>query len=200
MPLRAPRVLSAPVAVVAMAVLVAWAGCGGGDEAAPPPERPRETVDKLPKLPAGWHEYVNHQAGFAIGRAPGWRAQHHGAGTLLRSPDRLVAISISAERTTEAIDFPLDKYAFQAAEALPGFKGLKVRRPHRFKAQYNAQAVEATGRSKHGVRQELLFIAMRRDHVATYAVLVAGNAEKDTRFYTAEALRMVRTLRGRPVA
>jgi hypothetical protein len=194
MRLRGPRLVSAIVALVG---LIGQVGCG--DDEAAPPEHRKETVDKLPKLHPGWHEYVNHRAGFAIGRAPGWRAKRDGATTLLRSPDRLVAISISADRTGEAIEFPLDDYAYEAAMDLPGFPRLDVNRPHRFKAQYNSQAVEAKGRAKGGVRQSLLFIAMRRDHVATYAVLVASNADRNTRFYENEALRIVRTLRGRPI-
>jgi hypothetical protein len=194
MRLRGARLGSAIVALVG---LIGLLGCGDDEPA--PPEHRTETVDKLPKLPPGWHEYVNHRAGFALGRAPGWRAKRDGGGSLLRSPDRLVAISISADRTREAIEFPLGEYALEAAKALPGFHDLHVKRPRRFKAQYNSQAVEAKGRAKGGVRQSLLFIAMRRDHLATYPVLVASNAERDTRFYEDEALRIVRTLRGRPI-
>jgi hypothetical protein len=185
-------------AIVAAAALAGAVGCGG-DDGPEPPEHRTETVDKLPKLPVGWHKYVNHRAGFAIGRAPGWRAEREGASTLLRSPDQLVAISISADRTTEAVEFPLDDYAEQALEALPRFDHLKSRKAHRFEARYQAEAVEATGRSRGGLRQQLTFIAMRRKHLATYAVLVARNAERNTRFYEREALRMVRTLRGRPI-
>jgi hypothetical protein len=194
MRLRGSRLISAIVALVG---LIGLAGCGD-DEPAPAPEHRKETVEKLPKLPPGWHRFVNRRAGFAIGRAPGWRAKRDGATTLLRSPDRLVAISISADRTGEAIEFPLGDYAREAAKALPGFHHLDVRRPHRVKAHYNSQGVEAKGRSKGGVRQNLLFIAMRRDHLATYAVLIASNADRKTGFYENEALRIVRTLRGRP--
>ena len=180
-----------------LAVAALAAGCGSDDPE--PPQRPAETVDKLPKLPPGWKPYVNHRAGFAIGRAPGWRPRRRGTTTLLTSPDRLVAVSISADRSSEAIEFPLDDYAEQATEALR-FGHIDARRPHRFKADYNAEAVEATGRTRSGPRQRLTFIALRRDHVATYAVLVARNAERDTRYYDQEALRMIRTLRGRPVS
>ena len=187
------RLLSA---LIAIAGLVGMAGCGGDD--AVPRERPPETVDKLPKLPPGWKPYVNHRAGFAIGLAPGWSVRRGGSATLLMSPDRLVAVSISADRTTEAIEFPLDDYAEQATEALV-FNHVDAGKAHRFEAHYNAEAVDATGRARSGLRQRLTFIAMRRDHVATYAVLVARNAERDTRYYEQEALRMIRTLRGRPV-
>jgi hypothetical protein len=180
--------------LAALAVLFA---CGSDDPE--PRERPPETVDKLPKLPNGWHEYVNRRAGFAIGRPPGWRAERKGPATLLRSPDQLVAISISADRTTEAVEFPLAEYARGAVKALPHLERLKVGRTRPFKSHYRAQAASATGQTKDGLRQRLLFVAVRRDQLVTYAVLIARNVEKDSRFYNREGLRLVRTLRGRPV-
>jgi hypothetical protein len=184
--------------LAALSLIVAVGACGDDDGEPAAPERPRETVDKLPKLPEGWKQYVNRQVGFAIGRPPGWRAEHRGNSTLLRSPDRLVAVSIAADRTFDAVGFPLDDYVVQATEALPRFKRLKVGRPRKFRDEYPAQAVGATG-IKDGVRQELLFIALRRRGVVTYPILVARNAEKRSGYYQAEALRMVRTLRGRPL-
>jgi hypothetical protein len=170
-----------------------------GEDEPDPPERARETIDKLPRLSAGWHKYTSHEAGFAIGRPPGWAVERQDSATLLRSPDQLVAVSISADRTSEALEFPLDEYAAQAAEALPGLRDLTVGRARRFDAHYPARAVEATGKTKQGVRQRLLFVVMRREGFAAYAVLIARNAEKDSGYYAQEARRMVRTVRGRPV-
>jgi hypothetical protein len=186
--------------LAAIAILCVSLGVAACAEDEPPasPERPRETVDKLPKLPQGWKPYVNRQVGFAIGRAPGWHAVHRGASTLMRSPDHLVAVSISADRTLEAVGFPLDDYVEQAAEALPRFRKLEVGRPRPFRDEYPARAVGAEG-VKDGVRQRLLFVALRRRGVVTYPVLVARNAEKKSGYYAGEALRMVRTLRGRPL-
>lgn len=194
MGLRGPR---PAVAFVVLVGLVGAGGCGSDEPEPTPPST--ETVDELPKLAEGWKPYVNHRAGFAIGRPPGWRAEERGAATLLRSPDQLVAVSISADRTTDAIEFPLDEYALGAAEALTGFEDLEVEKPRPFEARYDAEAVAATGETKGGVRQRLEFIAMRRGSLATYAVLIARNAEEESGFYAHEALRIVRTLRGRPI-
>jgi hypothetical protein len=193
----APAATRVFAVLAALCLVVAIAACGDEDEPAPP-ERPRETVDKLPELPDGWKPYVDRQVGFAIGRPPGWRAAHRGASTLLRSPDHLVAVSVSADRTLGAVGFPLDDYVEQAAEALPRFGRLEVGRPRPFRDEYPAQAVRAEG-VKDGVRQRLLFVALRRRGVVTYPVLVARNAEKKSGYYADEALRMVRTLRGRPL-
>jgi hypothetical protein len=116
---------------------------------------------------------------------------------LLRSPDRLVAISISADRTLEAVEFPLSDFVVGAAEALPGYRRLKVGRARPFTAKYAARSVRATG-IENGVRQRMLFVALRRKGVVTYPVLVARNDEKRSGYYYDEGLRMVRTLRGRP--
>ena len=183
--------------LAAFCAAVAVGACGEDDEPAPP-ERPRETVDRLPELPTGWKPYVNRRVGFAMGMPPGWRAAHRGASTLLRSPDRLVAVSISADRTLEAVEFGLDDYVEQAAEALPRFERLKVGHPRPFRDEYPARAVGAAG-IKDGVHQQLLFIALRRRGIVTYPILVARNAEKKSGYYYDEALRIVCTLRGRPL-
>jgi hypothetical protein len=182
--------------LASLCVCAALAACGDEDEPSPP-EPPRETVDHLPKLPDDWKPYVDRRIGVAIGRAPGWRARSRGGTVLLRSPDHLVALSISVDRTLEATGFALDDYVVQAAEALPGYRKLRVGRPRPFAAKYRARAVGAKG-IENGVRQRMLFIALRRDAVATYPALVARNAEKDSGYYNDEAMRMVRTLRGRP--
>ena len=155
-------------------------------------------MDKLPKLPEGWKPYVDRRIGFAIGRPPGWRVENRGTSALFRSPDHLVAVSMSADRTLEAVQVPLDDYVVRAAEALPRFKHLKVKRAREFRHEYPGQAVSATA-TKDGVHQDLLFIALRRPGVATYPILIARNAEKQSGYYYEEALRMVRTLRGRPL-
>ena len=172
------------------------AACGGGDDTTPA-ERPREKADKLPKLPEGWKPYVDRRVGLAIGRAPGWLARTRGRSVLLRSPDRLVAISISADRTVEAVEFPLDDFVVDAAGALPGYRRLKVGRPRPFTAKYPARSVRATG-IENGVRQSMLFVALRRKGLVTYPVLVARNDETRSVYYYDEGLRIVRTLRGRP--
>jgi hypothetical protein len=173
----------------------AVAACG--DDETAPAERPREKADELPKLPEGWKPYVDRRLGLGIGRAPGWLARTRGRSVLLRSPDRLVAISISADRTVEAVEFPLNDFVVDAAEALPGYRRLKVARPRPFAAKYPARSVRATG-IEDGVRQRMLFVALRRKGVVTYPVLVARNDEKRSGYYYDEGLRMVRTLRGRP--
>jgi hypothetical protein len=181
--------------------LVAAAGCGGDDGSeAEAPEPRAETVDPLPKLPDDWKRYVNHREGFAIGRPPGWKAERRPKVTLLRSPDRLVAVSISADRSPQAVEISLRDYAPQVVEALRGFENLKPGEPRFFEHRYQGVRVSATARARDSdIRQRLIFIGLRRDRLVTYGVLIARNAEHDSGFYGSQAIRMVRTLRGRPV-
>ena len=111
------------LALFGVLALVVVPGCGGEEEPQPA-EEPRETVDPLPKLRQGWKPYVNHRIGFAMGVAPGWSARETGTSTLLRSPDRLVAVSVSADRTDAALAVPLDEFAADAAAALDGYHDL----------------------------------------------------------------------------
>jgi hypothetical protein len=192
-------------ALTAAGLLVA--GCGGdGDDSAP---QRRETGQPLPKLPKGWRHYVNHRAGFAIGVPRGWKTSLVKTSTLLRSPDHLVAVSISADRTEESLSTPLRRYAVDTANALddlrpsdepPLYKDVKTRHPHKLDGRYEAEAVPARGRAaKGGLPQRLLLVALRRDHLVTYPVLVAANARRGSPF-RGQVPRMLRTLRGQPPA
>jgi hypothetical protein len=190
--------------MVAAGLLMAGCGGDGGDSA---PARP-ETVQPLPKLPGGWRHYVNRRAGFAIGLPPGWKASIVKPSSLLRSPDHLVAVSISADRTEEALATPLERYALDTRNALddlrpsgeaPLYENVNGGHPRDFKARYDAVAVPARGRAaKGGLPQRLLLVVIRRDSLATYPILVAANARRGSPF-RGQVPGMLRTLRGRPV-
>ncbi len=176
------------------------AGCGddgGGNTSTP---RAAETADPPAKLPAGWLTEVNRPAGFTVGVPPLWSANLDGGTTVLTSPDKLIAISISADRTGEALEAPLDGFATATAEGLGGFEGLKVGSPRSFKgAAY--PGVEVTGRGRQSeskVPQRIQLVILRREGIASYPVLAAINTRKGSPF-DEQVDRIVRSLRGRPV-
>lgn len=216
--MRAPRALIA--ILMALAAPLALTACDddsgrGGDgpqaktitdDAA---QLAPEDTDPLPDLPAGWGKEVNDGAGFAIGVPPGWTAgpTPRGRGTVLSSPDSLVLISITADRTSGALELPLRDFAFRTAEALGTevagagrFQDLDIGRPAPFRHRYSAAAVRATGTPRNGeVRERLLIAVIRREPYATYTAIVRANAEQDSPHADRETVKQVlRSLRGRP--
>lgn len=202
MPRRYPstllRPLLAPLAVVALAL--ALGSCGSDDDVEPVAPRPAETREPLPELPGGWSVHRNRAAGFAVGVPPDWRARREGIRSTFRSPDRLAAVTIFADRTREALELPLDQFAVTAITSTAGFRGLEPGEVRPFRHRYDAVAVEATGVAEdRGVRQHLLLVVLRRPELANFTVLAARNAERDTGRYVAEIERMIRSLRSRAV-
>jgi phage gp37-like protein len=183
-------------------IALVGAGCGdeGNDEPAPAP-RPPETADRVPDLPARWKVHVNSAGGFAFGLPPGWKAHDRDASTLVRSYDRLVAVSITPDRTNEALDTPLEQFATRALVALPSFEGqLEPGETRRFNHRYEAIAVAASGTdAESGVRQRLRLIVLRRDRLVTFTVLVAANRSGAAVASEAIAEQLVGTLRSRPI-
>lgn len=187
--------------LVSTAVLaLAAAGCGG-EESEDPPPGPVETAEEVRNLPSGWSVHRNFDAGFELGVPPGWDARARGIRSTLRSPDRLVAATIFADRSNEAIELPLNDFAQAAIAGIDGFDDLEPGEVRRFDHRYDAVAIEASGVERDsGVEQELLLVVVRREELATFTVLVARNAERDTGRYRDQIERMIRSLRSRPVA
>jgi len=190
--------------VVAAAALALLSGCGGDDspDGMSEPPRPAETVDEVPDLPPRWQVHANKAGGFAFGLPPGWKADDRRSSTLVRSFDRLVVVQITPDRTTEALDTPLEEFATRALIALPGFEGdLEPGEPHKQKHDYEAIEVTATGISAEtGVPQRLRLIVLRRDRLVTFTVVIAANRDRAAGASEALAEALVRTLRSRPVA
>lgn len=178
------------------------AACGA-DEPEPGESEPRpaETAEELPRLPRGWEPHANPAAGFALGRPPGWSAREDGAITVLTAPDELVVVSISADRTSEALELEPGEFARATLGALAGYEpSLDAARTERFGHRYAAAEARANGvAAKSGVRQEVRVIAMRRDRLAVITAVLAANAERRTAAEQAQALQALRTLRTRPV-
>ena len=102
--------------LAALLVSLALAGCDDSDERAepepPPPPPPKETIDHLGGLPDDFEGWVNRAGGFAFAAPRGWKVDDRAKGSLVRSFDRLVALSIVPDRSSEALE------AIGEAEAL----------------------------------------------------------------------------------
>jgi hypothetical protein len=189
--------------VLAVGLALLAGGCGDDDDDEPqPPPPPRETVDELPKLPEGWKEHTNRAGGFALGVPRGWEADDRRISTLVRSFDRLVAVSITPDRTDEALELPLNEFATRALLALEGFRGdLEPSDPSRYDHHYDGIRVRARAtEAKTGIEQKLEVLVLRRPRLANFTVVIASNAERDSSPSRRVAQRMIETLRGRPVS
>lgn len=171
---------------------------------------PTETVDDPAELPKGWTEQVNAEAGFTIGVPPGWEAEPTagGQGSIFRSPDGLIVMTVTADRTQGALQLPLDEFATRTAETFGSevvgrqqFKDLKITRPAPFEDVYEAEAVRAIGRSKKtGTLERLFVVVVRREDQAAYVFVSRENAEQQPTADRDDVKAIIRSLRGRPPA
>jgi hypothetical protein len=180
-------------------LLLSPAGCGEDAEPGQPPPPRAETPHQVPDLPAGWEVHVTRGGGFALGVPPGWTVRERGTSTLIRSPDRLVAVSIVPDRTREAVEIPLGEFARRTLTALPGYEGELAPGPvRRFGHRYRGVRVEARAVSTvTGARQRVQVIVVRRGRHATFTTVIAASAPEG-RAAGELAERMVKTLRSRP--
>jgi hypothetical protein len=188
--------------IVLTALAIAACGDDDSDEPAPPPAPPpEETRHRVPELSPGWKVHVNRAGGFALGIPPGWKAEDKRASTSVRSFDRLVAVSITPDRTPEALEIPLEDFASRALVALPGFeRELDPGPPRRFRGRYQGVEVRAAGTAaESGVRQHVRLVVLRRDAIATFTVVIAVSTRPSARPSNRLAERMLRTLRSRPI-
>jgi hypothetical protein len=184
------------------AVVVVVGGCGGDSPTTATKPQPKETAQKLPKLPPGWKAHRDRSVGYAIGVPTGWEMRGHHNRVLFRPPDHLVAVTLTADRHPATFKIPLNRFATQALGALPGFKvPLEAGKPKAFKGTpLKAVQAEATGTQAGGLKERATLVVLRRDHLVNYTVAVLENAEQPgSELDRAVALRMIQTLRDQPV-
>jgi hypothetical protein len=182
--------------VVGLALLGCGCGSSDGSESEPAPE---ERADRPAELPGPWKRHTNERGGFTLGLPPGWTASDRAAATLIRSYDRLVAVSITPDRTEAGMAIAIEEYAARAADALEGFRGgLDPKGSFDFGHRYDATEVRAEGASENGIDQRVSVIVLRRDELATFTAVIAANAKRAAQPSGRLAERVVGTLRSRP--
>jgi hypothetical protein len=179
-------------------------GCGGSDNApATTTTTAPETAQKLPKLPHGWKAHRDRAIGYAIGVPPGWKLDSHGGRVLIRSPDHLVAVTLSVDRNGDALEVPVKQFASRALAALPGFRSQLVpSKPKGFGGTpLKAVQVTATGTTKPGrIPERATLMVLRRDRIVNYTVAVLENRQRAAaKLDHSYALQTVKTLRDQPV-
>ena len=184
---------------------LALAGCGGSDDESssttttPPAPPPKETREALPDRPKEWKPFVNERGGYALLLPRGWKADPNGPQSLIRSYDRLVAVSVAPDRSPGARETEIEDYATRTADELRGFEdGFDAKGMRPFDHRYDAVEVHGTGTSRSGVDQNASVIVLRRGEIATLTVVLAANAKPGARESVRIARRAIATLRTRP--
>lgn len=186
-----------PILLAAAAALLAG-GCGGGDGTTTT-TGPVETADRA-KLPRSWTRHTNFDAGVSLGLPPLWRAKDRGIRAVVHSPDQLLAITVTTDRTDEAIAIDLDDWARRVADALPGFGETSGSEPRTFDHRYPAVTFDVARGDVNGPPEGLLLVALERESLVKVTALAAWNAAKTPARDIRTARRVLRTISTRPVA
>jgi hypothetical protein len=159
--------------VAALVAGLIGAGCGDEDEFTGSPNPAKEQSDPPAKPPPGWRTFKNPRAGFTLSVPPGWLARARGSATLIRSPDRLVAVTVAADRSEAARTVPPRRYALRTFRALPGFRDLKANAFRKVKrSPYPNARVDGAGTfARRHQRQRITVAAFGRPRRVTYTVI-----------------------------
>lgn len=192
----------ARIAVCAAAAL-ALAACGDDDDTSDKDRITTEAVergDPPVKPPAGWRTVRNPFAGFTISAPNSWAATTTPKRTVIRSDDRLVAVSISADRTAPGRGLSARDYARRTIRTLPKFVGVVEKGVSRVPgSRYQSALLHATGTvSPSNLSQRISVAIFTRPGLVTYGVLVFRNAGVKPRFNDRTVSQMLGSLRAQP--
>jgi hypothetical protein len=182
--------------VAALIAGLGGAGCGEEDEFTGSPNPAKEHNDPPAKPPPGWRTFKNPRAGFTLSVPPGWPARARGSATLIRSSDRLVAVTVAADRSEAARTVPPRRYALRTFRALPGFRNLKPAELTRKVegSPYRGARVNGTGMLvKRRQRQQISVATFQRPQRVTYTVIAFSASPA----HAGEVNRMLASLRAR---
>jgi hypothetical protein len=185
---------------------LALPACGSQEEDAEPVaplvDRKKETRQRPPDLPPGFERHVSRRAGLEFGRPPGWKVTKRGDATLLIAPDELVVMSLSADRTDEAVAADAEQLAVDTFAALEGYKGkLKPSTPRKWGHPYEAYQVRGDAVAKKtNVRQRVRVFVLEREGRTVVTAVIAENSKEKAPDEVRQAYQALRTLRTRPPA
>lgn len=184
-----------PLVVLLLAACLA--ACGDDS-----PERPNEAADQSTAPPAGWRTVRNEAAGFTIAVPRSWAAATKRGATLIRSKDKLVAVTVAADRSAAGQQDEPAEYAREVIAALPGFEGaVSVKDARIAGSPYETAIAAGSGTVRtSGVAQRIEVAAFHRPGQVTYSAVIFRNARARPVPGRATVARMLRTFRAQPPA
>jgi hypothetical protein len=183
-----------------LAAAVAGLGCGDeGDDSGESPDPAAERSDPPAKPPRGWRTFANRRAGFTLSVPPGWPARAREDATLIRSRDRLVAITVAADRSEPARTTRPREYARRTFRALPGFRRLRLQAAGRVRrSPYPSIRVDGRGTLEDTrQRQHIAVAALWRPDRVTYTVVAFSANVGGAPAHAGELGTMLASLRAR---
>lgn len=180
-------------------MLVVAPGCGGDERIEGSPDPSTERTDRPAKPPAGWRTFVNRRAGFSLSLPRDWSARTRRSATLIRSSDRLLAVTVAADRGAAGRDTRPRRYAMSAFRAVPGFRRLRPREAGRVRSSpYASARVDGSGvLAQRRQRQRITVAAFRRPGRVTYTVIAFGAEVRGRPVHRASLNRLLASLRAR---
>lgn len=142
---------------------------------------------------------MNRRAGFSLSLPRDWSGRTRRGATLVRSADRLLAVTVAADRGEAGRETRPRAYARTAFRALPGFRRLRADGTGRVRRSPYANArIDGAGvLARRGQRQRVTVAAFRRPGRVTFTV-IAFAAEVGRRpVHRASLNALLASLRGR---
>jgi hypothetical protein len=181
--------------LLALGALLAATGCGGGGS-----KDTDEHADRPAHPPPGWRTFRNEAAGFTVSIPRRWTARVKSTATLIRSNDRLLVITVGADRGDQGRGTPPGEYAHRTLDALPDFEGSVTPRARRVRGSpYRSARVDALGTIRTSKRpQRIMVAAFQRPGHVEYALVAFFNPKLPTAFFEPKLRRILRSFRGQP--
>lgn len=133
-------------------------------------------------------------ASVSLAAPPGWKVTERARATLIRSPDRTMAVTVVADRSPAGQETPAAEYARDTLDELPNFEGsVEPGSPRVRGSPYQSAQVQGNGRLPRSKAEQLITVAaFHRPGRVTYAVV----AFRQRQVPGATLERMLATVRG----